>query len=393
VVVIVLVSFLALLSLYMPSLSDSETVVNPRLQLRGKRLKATEPRFRRGAVVSKVDPSPNPQLQGIPCEWIPRQIPEFQQNRPRRRPHNAPNAPNAPNVPQGPPQRPPLPPLEPVNRAGNRNRQDACLTTIIIITILVALTLFGVMIWAIARSGSKPKEKKEATKSSGDWWSAWVIIWRIVVLLFIPARIMQYGTHSLFEMLPETARPRWHGQEGGLAKAHGWILFAGMPLFCLVILFGAGYEKDAICKPNRSIDDYYPIKTRNDLKQIIELWASSVKYIFSSGMGIVQFKKWDLSPTNVLSFGISTVVVSAINLWIGRCNSFRTASSLSLPFFGTLAIAYAVNHAERVWGALRAGRWHSDYIELAFFAMALKILHSMPVDLVCDPTICAKTTP
>lgn len=238
-----------------------------------------------------------------------------------------------------------------------------------------------------ADSDSSPDETSKAMSFIKGTTIAVTIIFKFGVLSYGGERLLRLGLSSLGSLLS----PGW-GQwrqipENGLIPTYWtWLGYAVLPL--AIAVAGPALVGEATCTPDRNINNYIPLRTRDDIKAILEAWFNSTKTLFQVGMSVQQIHKWPLSLGCLAIFAMSASMAAVMELEIGLCRYNRLLWDIWFPILCTCAGAWFIDNAKELFGARAADGLSSAHAKLLLFLVVLYILRWSPVDEFCTKSSC-----
>lgn len=214
------------------------------------------------------------------------------------------------------------------------------------------------------------------------------IIFKFGVLSYGGERLLRLGLSSLGSLLsPGWGQWRQIPENGPIPTYWTWLGYAVLPF--AIALAGPALAGEAIfCTPERNINNYIPVRTRDDIKAILEAWYNTTKTLFQVGMSVQQMHKWPLSFGCFAVFATSASMAAVTELEIGLCRYNRLLWDIWFPILCTCAGAWFIDNAKELFGARAADGLSSAHAKLLLFLVVLYILRWSPVDEFCTKSGC-----
>jgi len=214
-----------------------------------------------------------------------------------------------------------------------------------------------------------------------------IIIFKFGILTYGVERLLRLGLGSLGSLLNLEWGQWWQIPENGPMPTYStWLIYAVLPL--AIAVAGPALVGEAICAPDRNINNYIPVRTRDDIKAILEAWFNSTQTLFKVGMSVQQFHKWPLSLGCVAVFALSASMAAVVELEIGLCRYNKLLWGVWFPILCTCAGAWFIDNAKELFGARPTGDLSGPHAKLLLFLVVLYILRWSPVDEFCTKSDC-----
>lgn len=346
-------------------------------------------RGRRGAVTGLVDPTPRPQLQGTPSNNVDGlNESERRRRRPRwrRRPRRA-------RTPQPVeilvmPQR--AQPIARYRTWANIALAVAVLTHIVAAVVIVVLLLRNWKSIAVdLPTNPAPSSLDEASEDTSFITGitvATTIMIRFALLGYGGGHLLQLGLLSLGKLF-NPSWYQWHIVENHPFPTYWlWLGYAALP-FAVSALAPATIG-NAICIEARNINNHIPVKTRDDIKAILEAWYASATVFFQFGTAFQQFNKWPLTFERFAIFSFFAGLAAVLELKIGLCRYNKLMWDIWFPILATCTGAWFTANAKGLIGIRRVENLNNDHVQLLLFLSVLYTVRWSPVDEYCTKSGC-----
>lgn len=232
-----------------------------------------------------------------------------------------------------------------------------------------------------------PDQGAETESSVGGLNLAMVIMVKSALVCFGGDRLLRRGLLSL-ELL--FGRQRWAPRQilgNGRIVSRSLLLGYGALPFATSAMLPA-IMGVAVCAPTRNINNYMPVRTRDDIKAILEAWYTSASALFQCGMGIQRAYKRPITPRHFVVFTLSVGVAATAELAMGMCKYNMLMWSIWFPLLGTCAAAWFVDNAKDLLGVRRLEDLCRVHVDLLLFLIVLYMVRWSPLDEYCQNPIC-----
>ena len=353
-----------------------------------------------GSTAGPGDPPPRPEPQGnLPDRnTAPNQATDRPWWRPWRRQ-------------QRPAQMPPAQPAQPARHFAEQPLRPSLVVKIqewaihalfISFFILCAAVLifsftfvFWVPSWVRSYTADPPPPASEVgpDKNKGSWLSglktALAIIFRFSLLCFGGERLLRLGLSSL-----ERLSGQWCGWSRRQAMQNAqtvaslklWVGYAVMPLaFSAITVIVAGKP---MCDRAYNIDGHLPVRTRDDIKAILNAWSTAAKSLFQYSLGIQQSRRWPIGPGPFVVFTLSTGASAAAQVALGLCKFHMLVWSFWFPVLGIFVGAWFVNHSPALLAARQPIDFGLEHWDFLLFLAILYLVRWSPAKAYCEHPDC-----
>lgn len=321
-----------------------------------------------------VDPSPQPELQGTD---LGTERPSTPEARATRRAERARRERRARQTRQPPPVEPLVPPqLQPAVRK-YRSFAFVALGLIAVLHAVAAVVIL-VLVFRDQDDTADPSPDKSGEDST-SWMEglriAVVVMFKFALLGVGGERLFRKGVLSLLGLLGWTFADEW-----SFGLAYAILPFA-------ITMIEAGLMKP-ICKPDHDINKYIPVRTRGDIKGILDAWYNSTYLLFQTGLTIPKLRDWPFTFGYIGVFVLSAAVTSAVRLKIGLCRYNTATWSIWFSLFGAFASVWFISNADGLLKARQMKDLGHLHAELLLFVLVLYTLRWAPVQAFCEVPEC-----
>lgn len=271
----------------------------------------------------------------------------------------------------------------------------------------VALTVVAgvIIVWALAFNFFWPKlprlgrqaDQHENDVSKATWsfrsWLLWMesagevigIILRALLVVLGGKRLISKGLRCLINFFPKESFPQDIFNNERLMNFLVLICFAILPTaisatFTTIVAGG-------FCNPDFNVFRFWPPRTRDDIKSILEGWAGLAAVHLKTGASLSQIVKWNLTIGRWLMWTLGVGVWTTTEIYIGPCRYYPLVWRFWFSILGVSLVSWFLKHAD----ALIVKNWKSTgkaHVELLVFLGTFYVVRWVDQDGYCTKPSC-----